>query len=245
MARFGQKLPYEKYFISFDFTALLPAGATILTATVTALDPDDVDVTASLTEVGRQVITSPKVYVYVQGGVAGTEYAITCQVTTNAPSQHQIDGILPVVETITCGYCATTDMAKLLPATMLVNLSNDIAGSTAVNQTNIDEAIDQADREIDSYLILVPGITVPMDPVPPLVANLSAKMAIWNLHLRKYFDSPVWRKTYEDCQALLLKIAQGKLSLQLDPSVASSNPTSIHAVSTRTQKFTEDFMETF
>jgi len=71
-------------------------------------------------------------------------------------------------------YCVLTDMEKLLPSSMLVNLSNDTAGASAVNQTNIDEAIDQADREIDCYLNIA-GYTVPISPVPPLVANLSAK----------------------------------------------------------------------
>lgn len=139
-------------------------------------------------------------------------------------------------------YSTIDDMNKLLPLPMLINLSNDTAGAVAVNQDNVDEAISQADREIDAYLILV--TSVPLDPIPPLVNNLSAKMAIWNLHLRKYFESGIWRKTYEDCLRLLQRIAEGKLSLQLDPD-ESSNGSGSHATGTRTQKFTEDLMETF
>jgi len=71
------------------------------------------------------------------------------------------------------GYSNLTDMEKLIPASMLINLSNDSSGAIAVDQANIDEAIDQADREIDAYLLLA-NYSVPMDPVPPLATNLSA-----------------------------------------------------------------------
>jgi len=141
-------------------------------------------------------------------------------------------------------YCVLTDLAKLLPNTMLVNLSNDTAGSLVVNQDNIDEAIDQADREIDAYL-LIANYSVPMDPVPPLVTNLSTKIAIWNLHLRKYFDSAIWRETYKDCQKLLERIAEGKLTLgQLEAGVTEEAGGG-HATATRVQKFTETFMEEY
>lgn len=141
-------------------------------------------------------------------------------------------------------YCVLADLEKMLPSSALINLSNDTPGSTAVNATNIAEAIDQADREIDAYLSMA-NYTVPCDPVPPIVANLSAKMAIWNLHLRKYFDSKIWRETYTDCQKLLERIAEGKVTLgQLEDGVTVEGGGS-HAISTRVQKFTEDFMEQF
>ena len=141
-------------------------------------------------------------------------------------------------------YCVLTDLEKLLPATMLINLSSDVSGATAVNQDNIDEAIDQADREIDAYLLLA-NYSVPMDPIPPLVTNLSTKMAIWNLHLRKYFDSTIWRETYKDCQKTLERIAEGKLTLGQLESGVTEEAGGGHAYSSRVQKFTEDFMEEY
>lgn len=141
-------------------------------------------------------------------------------------------------------YSTLTDLQKLIPTASLVTLSNDTAGAVAVDQTNIDEAIDQADREIDAYLVIA-GYSVPMDPVPPLVTNLSAKMAIWHLHLRKYFESKIWRDTYKDCQHLLGRIASGDLSIGMAVSgVATAAGTGMVA-SSRTRKFTEEFMEQF
>lgn len=141
-------------------------------------------------------------------------------------------------------YCTLTDLAKLLPQAMLINLSSDVSGATSVNQDNIDEAIDQADREIDAYLLLA-GYSVPLSPVAPLVTNLSSKMAIWNLHLRKYFDSTVWRETYKDCQRILERIAEGKLTLGQEVVGVTQEAAGGHAIDTRVQKFTSTFMEEF
>lgn len=141
-------------------------------------------------------------------------------------------------------YCTLTDMKKLLPESMLVTLSNDTAGATRVNTTNISEAIDQADREIDAYVLLA-GYSVPMDPVPPLIANLSTKMAIWNLHLRKYFDSTVWKETYLQCLKTLERIAEGKLTIGQSEEGETTTSSGSYATDSREQKFTEDFMEQF
>lgn len=141
-------------------------------------------------------------------------------------------------------YCTLADMEKLTSPTMLINLSNDQAGALAPNQSNIDEAIDQADREIDAYISLA-GYAVPMDPVPPLIANLSAKMAIWNLHLRKYFDSEIWRSTYETCQRILLRIAEGKMTIGQEIEGEQQAAPGRQAVATRPRKFTQSTMEAF
>lgn len=141
-------------------------------------------------------------------------------------------------------YCSVSDMQKLFPLSMLINLSNDVQAQTTVNQANIDEAIDQADREIDGYLAIA-MISVPMDPVPPLINNISTKMAIWNLHLRKLWKDVIWEDTYKIQQGLLEKIATGRIKIgQLQsgiPALASSRA----CVSTRARKFTTDVMGTF
>ena len=134
-------------------------------------------------------------------------------------------------------YSTVAEMIKLLPENMLITLSSDEAGATEVDQVNIDEAIDEADRVIDSYINAV--TTLPLTTVPPLVTNLSTKMAIWNLHLRKYFNNEQWRREYEDCLKLLLQINQNKLSIFSDGS--GTAPAAVG--SSRQQKFTETLWE--
>lgn len=141
-------------------------------------------------------------------------------------------------------YCTEADLAKLLPETVLINLSNDSAGATTVNSTNVAEMIDQADREIDSY-VSIAGHAVPFETIPPLIANLSAKMAIWNLHLRKYFNSEIWRKTYEDCLRILTRIAEGKMALLPTTDTATSETSGGHHTSSRRQKFNHHTWETY
>jgi phage gp36-like protein len=141
-------------------------------------------------------------------------------------------------------YCDVSDMEKLLPLKMLINLSNDASGATTVHPDNVAESIDQADREIDAYLLLA-GYPVPMYPVPPLVTNLSSKMAIWNLHLRKYFDSEIWSRTYEGCLKLLQRIAEGKLTLGQEVEGEVAPLPGKYAIATRRRKFTAPVMEEF
>ncbi|MDQ5985872.1 MAG: hypothetical protein CSYNP_01589 [Syntrophus sp. SKADARSKE-3] len=141
-------------------------------------------------------------------------------------------------------YCSLTDLEKLMPTTMIISMSNDVGGATTVDMTNLTEAIDQADREIDAYLVIA-GESVPMDPVPPLIANLSAKMARWNLCLRKLFSNASWENEYLRCQKLLEKIAARKLSVgQIEEGVAVSGVGTI-SVSARPQRFTDAIWRTY
>jgi phage gp36-like protein len=138
-------------------------------------------------------------------------------------------------------YCTYSDLAKKIPDNILVSLSNDTSGATSANMSVINEAIETADNEIDSYVALVAA--VPVSPTPPLLNDLSAKMAIWNLHLRKYFDSPMWKETYLTCQKILLRIGEGRLVL--NDSTADVTDPSGYATATRTQMFTQERWDTF
>ena len=94
----GAKQPYEAYYIQFNFTRYL-GTATISSATVTAVDiADNSDVTATITTVGSQSITSPSVYVWVKAGTTAHTYQITCKITASDGSKYELDALLPVVE---------------------------------------------------------------------------------------------------------------------------------------------------
>jgi phage gp36-like protein len=141
-------------------------------------------------------------------------------------------------------YCTEADIKKLLPESMLINLTNDTAGATTIDAVNLGEAIDQADREIDSY-VSIAGYAVPFVVVPPLIANLSVKMAIWNLHLRKYFNSEIWEKTYKSCLRLLERISQGKQKIAPEVDGTVTGASGGYACSSRTQELDQTLWDTF
>lgn len=137
-------------------------------------------------------------------------------------------------------YCTLADLIKKIPEASLIMLSNDEDEATEVNQVNIDKAIAAADAEIDSY-VAIAGNSVPVIPTPPLLNDLSAKMTIWNLHLRKYFKTDIWSETYKTCQRILLRIAEGKLNI----NSPVETPTDAMIGSTRVQRFNETLWGTF
>jgi phage gp36-like protein len=134
------------------------------------------------------------------------------------------------------GYSTLADLKLLIPESILINLSNDVAGAVAVDAAVIAEMIDQADREIDAYAVIA-GYTVPLSPVPPIASNFSARMAIWHLHRRKYFDSEIWQDDYNHCIKFLEKVSQGKARLEPETATASSSSFG-YATESRRQKFT-------
>jgi len=124
-------------------------------------------------------------------------------------------------------YASAADLVKLIPERELLQLADDTTAGDAglddpIVAAVLAEAIDQAGREADAYL--ASRYPVPMDPVPPLVANLAAKMAVWNLHARRGAESKAWEGHYERCLKLLERIAEGKLRLGAEDAASQAAP---------------------
>ncbi|GAU08139.1 DUF1320 domain-containing protein [Desulfoplanes formicivorans] len=112
-------------------------------------------------------------------------------------------------------YSAIEDLKKLLSESELLDLADD-AGSGSLEdetvQAVLEEAIDAADREIDAYVGTVQ--TVPLaDPVPGLIANISAKLAVHHLYLRRpgVAEPDSWQREHSRCSKLLESIVSGKI----------------------------------
>lgn len=73
-------------------------------------------------------------------------------------------------------------------------------------QAVLIEAIDQADGEIDGYLAMIPGTTLPLAEPPRLIGNISAKIGVYNLLRRRPSVPDHWRGEYERCLKLLQKL---------------------------------------
>jgi len=86
----------------------------------------------------------------------------------------------------------------------------DRDGDGIIDTAVVDQAIADADAEIDGYLGAA-GHVVPLDPVPTVIAALSADIARYRL----YDDLPpdAVRTRYEDARRMLEAIAAGRVSL--------------------------------
>ena len=130
-------------------------------------------------------------------------------------------------------YCTQTDILHRLDEESLIRLTDD-AGTGAVDDTKVTEAITDADAEINGYLAV--RHPVPLDPVPDNVFKYSIDIAIYNLYSRKADVVPDNRKNrYDTAIRYLEGIAGGKWTLGADdpdgnpaeidsPELSSENP---------------------
>jgi phage gp36-like protein len=114
-------------------------------------------------------------------------------------------------------YSTFDDIKKLIPEETIIQLTDD-ENLGSVNQSRIDEAIAQADSEIDSYCggrYTVPlGGTAPGEIVPDIVKKISVDIAIYNLYSRRVEVIPETRaERYKNAVRQLEGIAKGTVSI--------------------------------
>ena len=108
-------------------------------------------------------------------------------------------------------YCTIEDIRKVLPETDLVQLTDD-EGAGTIHPQRLEEAIAQADADIDSYLS--GKYAVPLTPVPAVLKKLSADIAVYNLYSRRLEQIPETRaERYRNAVRMLEGIARGTISV--------------------------------
>ncbi len=98
MSSFKSKQPYEAFYVDFNFSNVMNHTDSILSAVVTAKDPDNIDVTETFLDPIRQHIDTFKVYIWVRAGTSGKIYTITCKVITVAGEKYEAEGTITVTE---------------------------------------------------------------------------------------------------------------------------------------------------
>lgn len=141
-------------------------------------------------------------------------------------------------------YCALADLKTIEPEAQLIQLSNDTAGATAVDQTNIDQAIVSGDGTIDSFLR--GHIDLPLaQPYPAIIVDISTDLAVCNLYKRRFGsnmpESIVNRQ--KDAEKKLLMIAEGKLLLT--EKEKDEKPEANVQVKTRPKMFPKEAMDKY
>ena len=108
-------------------------------------------------------------------------------------------------------YATIDDIKALLPETDLVQLTDD-EGAGTVHPGRVDEAIAQADADIDSYLSA--KYTVPLSPASAVVKKLSVDIAVYNLYSRRLEKIPETRsERYKNAVRMLEGIAKGTIAI--------------------------------
>lgn len=121
-------------------------------------------------------------------------------------------------------YSTLDDMKKLLPEDAIVRLTDD-EDTGSINQGRVDEAIAQADAEIDAYL--GGRYCVPLSTTPPVIKKLSVDIAIYNLYSRTLQSVPevrAWR--YQNAMRTLADISRGLVSLGVGPAPGAAESAS-------------------
>jgi phage gp36-like protein len=114
-------------------------------------------------------------------------------------------------------YSTIDDLVGLIPEEMLIQLTDD-ENTGALVAARVEEAIEQADSEIDSYCAV--KYTVPFDPVPEIVKKCSVDIAIYNLYSRRVEDLPATRsERYRNAVRCLEGIAKGTISIGAAPAL--------------------------
>lgn len=144
-------------------------------------------------------------------------------------------------------YCVQADITHMLPEAVLIRLTDD-AGAGAIDAARLAESIDTAADEIDAYIGGRYALPV-SGAVPPILVKLNADIAIYNLYSRVKESIPELRqKRYDAAVKLLEKIAEGKISIGIQPppdAPAAGGYEGGMAVSARTQIFDATTMDKY
>ncbi len=113
-------------------------------------------------------------------------------------------------------YCTLEDLKKRLPEDSILQLADDTGAGTLEDDAVmavINEAIEAADAEIDAYVGRVRE--TPLAPVPALIANMAADMAVQALYMRPHGLAipEKWTAAMERHLKALRLIADKKLAL--------------------------------
>lgn len=106
-------------------------------------------------------------------------------------------------------YCTLDDLIARYGQHELDQLARDPV-SGQIDTARIERALADAAGQIDAHAAAA-GCPLPLTPVPAFIATLAADLARYRLYDDQ--PTPAVKQRYDDAQALLSRVATGKLSL--------------------------------
>jgi phage gp36-like protein len=117
-------------------------------------------------------------------------------------------------------YATVDDVKTKIDEATLLRLT-DVTGAGVVDAATVERAVADAEALIDAYVS--PVYAVPMNPVPRLVTDLSATLAVASLFAYRSLETPIWEGARDRALATLKEIGAGRATLEgIVPEPASS-----------------------
>jgi phage gp36-like protein len=134
-------------------------------------------------------------------------------------------------------YCTIAQITSEVPDADLVQITNDIAGGSTVDNTVITNAIDYVDNIIDGYLR--GRYTLPLPTVPDELKYIAIDYVKYRLYSRRMYTEipPVIEQRYKEITQLLKDIQSGKFSLGVETISDSPLTTDKTLTSSSTNKY--------
>lgn len=121
-------------------------------------------------------------------------------------------------------YSTLADIKKKISAEILIQLTDD-TNADVINTEKIDEAISDADAEIDGYCGKYP---LPFSPVPDIIKKFSVAIAIYNLFGNRQAAPEDVETRYNNAIAFLKDVSKGQATLgPKDPAPANQGAVDI------------------
>jgi len=100
LGRFGDKQPYEEYYLKFDFSEELAESDSIDTLTATVIKiSDDTDASDTMLDNSKDYSDGADAYIWIKGGADDTAYLVTCKVLTSVlKEKYELEGSITVRE---------------------------------------------------------------------------------------------------------------------------------------------------
>lgn len=108
-------------------------------------------------------------------------------------------------------YCTTDDLKNYIPASQIIQLTDD-ADVDQIDSDKLTDCIRRGDDLIDGYLR--GRYALPLVSVPPVIRDLSTKLAAYFLFKRSLIltmPEPI-KEDYQYCTDVLVKIQKGMIT---------------------------------
>ena len=140
-------------------------------------------------------------------------------------------------------YCTVADIQGRIDEAVLIRLTDE-TGEGLVDTDRVQEAIDDAQAEIDVYCSRLQSVPF-SDPAPVIITKICKDMAVYNLYSLKNAAEEDVEDRYKRAVAFLKDVSNGVVDLGDDAPVQEDDggPAAIKQAGTRT--FSMDRMAGF